>query len=364
VFYAIADIHLANHRMFGGVYKAGLNERAQTIASTMRRAVDIATSDDKLLVLGDVFDTDAPAPALICAAQLALAGKNVHVTKGNHDMSSTDPGHNACAPLAGHCVVEETPAVLLADKAGLTAGVMVPFATPVRETILAALEVAKASPAWRAASQRLVFGHWGIASPDDPIYLRGSRDAIDAKELAELCFEHDVCGVAAGNWHKRRQFEFSREGHNPVRLLQVGGLTPTGFDNPGWVGYGTVASWNAAKAAWQYRELPGPRFLRHMPTMEELAAHAGCQVYVRVDGTSADQENLREQLAALPLAGRQTRVVNAEKIAAAKASAHAAAAANTVESALAGFIEKMKLPEHADREETKQLAQQYLAGVA
>ena len=361
MFYAIADIHLANHRMFGGLHKAGLNERAQNIAACMRRAADIATADDKLLVLGDVFDTDTPAPALICAAQMALEGSNVHVTKGNHDMSSADPGHNACAPLAGHCRVEEFPTVLLADKTGMTAGVVVPFATPVRETILAALVVAKAAPEWRAAQQRLIFGHWGIASPNDPPYLRDARDAIGAEELADLCFAADVCGVAAGNWHKRRQFEFSKN-ERSVKLLQVGGLAPTGFDNPGWVGYGTVASWNAAKATWQYRELPGPRFLRHMPTLAEIEEHAGCQVYVRVDGTHEEQAGLLAQLIKLPLDGRQTRVTSAEKMATARASAKAAAEANTVAAALAGYIDKMKMPEHAERVEVQKLAQQFLVG--
>jgi hypothetical protein len=365
--YAVADIHLANHRTFGGIYTAGLNERARAITGILRRAADVAGPEDKMLVLGDVFDTDAPAPALIFAAQQALRSvnspSNVHVIKGNHDMSSTDLGHNACAPLSGHCFVEEEPRVLLADKAGVTAGLMIPFAVPVREAILTALAHARTVPAWRAAKQRLVFGHWGIAAPDDPVYLREAHDAIDAAELAAICFDFDVCGVAAGNWHKRRQFEFSRENKN-VRLLQVGCLAPTGFDNPGWDGYGTVASWNASKAAWQYRELPGPRFLRHVPTIDEINAHLGCQVYVRVDGSADEQETLKEQLAKLPLQGRQTRIKSAEKLAAAKAAAAAASAANTVESALAGYVENMKLPPFADRAEVQKLALQLLAGAA
>jgi hypothetical protein len=363
MFYAIADLHLANHRMFGGVYTAGLNERARAIARAIRQAADVVGENDSLLVLGDVFDSDTPSPALISAAQQALEGSNVHVIKGNHDMSSTDPGHNACAPLAGHCVVEEAPHVLLADKAGLTVGLMVPFATPVRDAILAALAIAKKNASWRAATQRLVFGHWGIAAPDDPPYLREAHDAIDASDLADLCFMHDVCGVAAGNWHKRRQFGHAR-GDKFVSLLQVGSLAPTGFDNPGWEGYGTVASWNAQKKSWQYRELPGPRFLRHMPTIEEIRSHLGCQVHVRVNGTAEEQASLKEQLDALPLAGRQTRIASAEKLAAAKAAAHAAAIASTVELALVGYIEKMTLPTLADRAEVQKLALQFLAGAA
>ena len=43
--------------------------------------------------------------------------------------------------------------------------------------------------------------------------------------------------------------------------FQVGALAPTGFDDPGPVGYGGLVTWDPDTQALETYQLPGPRFL-------------------------------------------------------------------------------------------------------
>ncbi len=146
-----------------------------------------------------------------------------------------------------------------------------------------------------------------------------------------------------------------------MHMLQIGALVPTGFDNPGWDGYGTVAWWNSQDAHWCHRELPGPRFLRHVPSREELKAHHDCKVHVRVDVSTEQAEEVQQQLASLPVFSGHTRIVadSQEKIQRLSA-ASAARSASTVGKALAEYIKKMPIPVGVDRDEVFAITKEYL----
>jgi hypothetical protein len=54
-------------------------------------------------------------------------------------------------------------------------------------------------------------------------------------------------------------------------ILQGGALCPTGFDNQGLHGYGTLAFWDTDKHRLSWQEMPGPRFCVARSEEEEQA---------------------------------------------------------------------------------------------
>jgi hypothetical protein len=357
--YCVGDVHLANRRMFGGDLHGGLNGRARDIAAVLGLAYSWA-KDGEFVILGDLFDTHSPTPAIIRAAQKALeydsSGQtHTHVIVGNHDMASDAEGDNACSPLAPIAnVVEAKPSIIVDDDE--TAALLVPFKTPVRDAIVKALHYAEKQEAWKDCSQRVLLGHWGISAASDPPYLRTARDAISADELFEICEFHDVNGVCAGNWHGRR--EFAKDG---VHILQVGALCPTGFDNPGWDGYGTLAWWNSQDGRFRWKEIPGPRFLTHLPSKEELKQHADCKIYARPDAADVEEAaDLVEKIRALPITGHPRIVASEAEKEKRVTAATSARSATTVGKAIAAYIEEISLPTGVDREEVLATVRHYL----
>ena len=270
--YCVADIHLANRKQFPGDMRAGLNGRARSIVTALSEAMSVVSGQAEMVLLGDVFDTHSPSPALIRALQDALGIDRATVIVGNHDMASDEVGNNACAPLAPCAqIVESIPAMSYfeADNGAPGAALMVPFKAPVGAAISDALDWAEQQPDWKAAEVKLLMGHWGISCESDPVFMREARDAISIDELYDFCEQGDIQGCAAGNWHGRRDWML-----DGCHILQVGALCPTGFDNPGFEGYGTVAWWNTQAGVWKWKEIAGPRFIRHIPTAGELKKHS------------------------------------------------------------------------------------------
>ncbi len=325
----------------------------------MRDAYGMTTPEDAFIVLGDLFDHHAPTPALIRATQDAFdqggCGRAFAIP-GNHDQSTDTPGDNACSPLWIADCVDRTRVIVDGD----TAALLVPFGAPVADTLEAAALKAAQVEAWSAKPIRVVLGHFGISLDSDPPYLQGAGDAISAEDLRTFCEAHDVDGVAAGNWHLRRDFSVK----DGPAIVQVGALAPTGWDNPGWNGYGTVTVWDEEALAWHATTLPGPRFVRHVPSPDELDKHRDCAIYARVDATPDDVVPTRERLAGLDLAGYEVRVVDP---AGEKAAQEAAAAVRTVEllgEALGRYVAAMPVPEGVTRAELLQAATSYLPRVS
>ena len=365
--YCIADVHLANRRDGGGELVGGLNTRAREILEAMRRASSMCDHEDHLVVLGDLFDHADPSPALLSAAQRALAPNAgaalAHVIVGNHDMRSSEIGNNACAPLWPVAnVVEGHPQVIVDHTVSNVAALLVPFGTPVADTICDALMYAEEQADWVDAEERIILGHWGISTEDDPPFMRNARDAINVDELYNFCVKANVDGVAAGNWHKRRSFEVAdADNRKPVHILQTGALVPTGYNNPGIEGYGTVCWWAAGVKQWKWIELPGRRYLRHVPRRSELQYDRGNKIFVKVDvdPDAGDIDEVRRILSEMPVASTVVPV-NRQASKQASEAASAVQSQETLAEALAAFIDKMPIPTGVDRKEVLIAAQKYL----
>ena len=119
--HAIADVHLANHKAFGGALDAGLNARARAVVTALRDVRDhferANAGPSELIVLGDLFDTHHPSPQLVDAVMGAINQSydvRVHMLVGNHDAASVAPGDHAMIPfrhLTGY-EVHDRPAVV------------------------------------------------------------------------------------------------------------------------------------------------------------------------------------------------------------------------------------------------------------
>lgn len=344
----IADVHLANHARFGGLVRRGVNQRAQHILDVLDAAVLAAPPGD-LFVLGDLFDVAKPEPSLIAAAQAVFSQRSdltVRLLVGNHDQTSESPGNHAMAPLSPVAEVYEVPTYLHPDK-GRPAVLVVPFAAPMApaldEAVLTHAHLLKERP-W------VLLGHWGIAADDSPVYLREGRDVVALSRLQEIAVEFPtLLGVAAGNWHTRWMGGIRPPGFGPV--LQVGALVPTGWDNPGPTGYGTLARWDQG---WVSRELPGPRFVTSVADAERVTK-AGGVPYLRLRGEAAPE--------GLKVAGLVVEAGDdAEVTAAARTAAAAARSADTLEGALRAFVEAMPVPEGVSRLDVLAKARGFLAG--
>lgn len=355
--YCVADVHIANHRLLGGLHVGGLNIRACRALEVLEAAARTCERGDALAILGDMFDHHHPVPALISGAERALlrgGHPNTWILAGNHDQSSGVPGDNACAPMLGVATLVEMEWNILWDLD--TAALMVPFGTPPLDKIRSALDQAAATvPAWSKAKKRLVLGHFGISQLGDAPWMRSAANSVDVEALADLCASRDVDGVAAGDWHKRRHWSY-----NCVDILQVGALVPTGWDNPGWTGYGTLARWDGHQ--WLYTELPGPRFLTHRVTENELREHPGCQPYLRLEASDSDEaEELREEMQALGAVVHVDIVDVARKERARKAAAAVRETA-TVRAALKAYLKQQALPDGVTAQHVLDLVEAHLPG--
>jgi DNA repair exonuclease SbcCD nuclease subunit len=249
--YLIADVHLGNHhrlQKIGGVFQAGLNARAREIRDVLANACH-TVGGGQLVVAGDLFDTADPIPELVSAAMDHLPEGTVLIP-GNHDQTSWDAGHNALGPLAngGHYVWER-PAAL--DAGGGLAIVVVPFRnSPTAQYLRDSLDGLDVP----AAERTLLVGHFGIEDGKTPAYLHGSRTSVGLAELVKILGEYGIDDCAAGDWHEHKMWQLG--GH---RVTQIGALAPTGWDNPGLKGYGSLIKWDAE--GFHRQEVPGPRFV-------------------------------------------------------------------------------------------------------
>lgn len=270
--YFIADVHSGNHGGFSGSYQVGLNWRSRRILETLSAAARLVGRSAGLTIAGDLFNSHEPAPQVIAATISALRGETwladadtrvespelVTILRGNHDANSTVKGDDALGPLAhvdGLDVVDEPCAYDFADDFG---GFMLPFRPgEPEEWVPAALDSINYPDPHRT---RVLVTHFGIADETTPEYMR--RGSMHVDKLAECCRKHNIRYVFSGDWHSRKVWE--KEG---VTIVQVGALVPTGFNNPGLDGYGSV--WRLSLSGLELVEMPGPRFLRFI-TLTQL----------------------------------------------------------------------------------------------
>lgn len=369
---AVADVHLGNHRRFGGPVEASLNQRCRFTLDVYRRASERAAelNASAFVVLGDLYDDDRPLPQLITEVQRITSradadGVTTVFLVGNHDQTSADARDHALGPLAPAGVVVAEPRTLVVGKGtdAVELGLL-PFHVGLSEQWIA--DAARAFE-WRTTGQpRLLCIHAGVRDEKTPAYLQDSKDAIKAATLVELARELAVGVVLAGNWHQRRRWQ--SRGEQPVDVLQLGALVPTGWDNPGVDGYGTLAIYGADGVV-RHESLPGPRFVRvkceaDLKVQLAFAEKRSVQLYVQWEAAPDELADASRRMAELV---EQSKVAAGEVIAGeqqaaekAWAAAEAARSACSLEEALSAYVAEMDLPIDVDRDDVLDRSRKYL----
>lgn len=236
----IADVHVHNHTAFGGVVVGRRNERCIAIEECLRSAVRHSADFALLAVAGDLFDNDRPLPDHIHAVGGILAeGCPKALAVGNHDQHSTATHDHALAPLAlvpGVQVFDAPGSVSLGDGTFVD---ILPFWVDVLQYI---------------PRGRIVIAHHGIADEKTPPFLRHGKGVVQTSDLFTWMNMHGVDYYVAGDWHEHKHWE--RGGKH---IIQVGALVPTGWNNPGHYGYGSLIVID--DDGWRREVIPGPRFL-------------------------------------------------------------------------------------------------------
>lgn len=380
----LADAHVGNHKRLGGENRAGINARANLCLHTLHAAVQECSGVDYLFICGDLFDGVRPEPQIIAAVAdiLSMTGLPTYILRGNHEMVSTDQGDHSLGPL--DCVgdvhvIEESTLVRLEsapDAPKQTVEVLaVPFFPGSHATklpgILKSLAVQGGQRESPPASTRLLALHSGISDDKTDQWLKGAPDSIAAAVLADLMFEHDIGLAFAGHWHKHRAWDYFHPDSSrkrSSRIYQLGALVPTGWNNPGVEGYGTLAVWDSRKDAERATLLtiPGPRFL--IGASEAQAAEKlNHKVFVRWPTLTPEEEkDARTALAALKKGGTivagEVEPDRHESEVAARSAAMVARSADTLAGALAAFVNEMPLPEGVERAAVLERAKHYLEG--
>lgn len=246
----VADLHIGNHRVQGGAYECGVNERCQATIDVLERALEIAAEEgcEEFIVAGDLFDTAKP-PAQLIAPVMALfnwavsaKSMTIRLLVGNHDQSSADPRDNALMAFAY---------AGLADVISIpteTGGVLyVPFrAGNMLEWVEECIE---------GRNPRIIVAHHGIIKHDTPPWLAESQGAVHLEKVKELMARCGAQAYFSGDWH-----EWFQCCTDDYFIAQIGALCPTGYDNPGDE-YGNLLVVDTGEPTHvRMREVPGPRF--------------------------------------------------------------------------------------------------------
>lgn len=355
----VADCHVGNHKRHGGTALAGLNARCRATVDVLTRAAKHARSiDAPLVVLGDLFDTTHPEPQVIAAVQRALAGIETYLLMGNHDQFSTAKGDHALGPLDGFNMIEVVERPMVVDFANAEVW-MVPFRPGDAREWLPEVLATSFQNAFPIKRPRVMGLHLGLIDESTPEYLRNAHDAVSVELVNELCARYNIGYVVAGNWHMRRRWG---------NVMQIGALVPTGWDNPGLGGYGTLAVLDTAAPPDEqlsFVELPGPRFVKTR-TVDEASAVAEeakrllHQLYLQ-HVAPPDQLDATLGLLGIPGVHAVEVVPDAKQAeAAARSAADAARSGETLAAALRGFVGEMQLDEGVDRDAVLRRAQGYL----
>lgn len=355
----VADIHCANHRRHGGPVEAGLNRRCRQILKALEVAVVRAQDRDceVLVVLGDLFDTTRPEPQIVRAVQRVFEKMPVYVLMGNHDLVSTAPGDHALGPLSPVSEVVEVPTWIMPSPDLQL--LYVPFRPgPAVEWLPEVVKEAAPKRHHKDIPATMLL-HLGLADDDTPAFMRGVHDAVPVGLVTSLCQEYGFKACFAGNWHYHKVLR-----KRPL-ICQVGCLAPTGWDNSGLEGHGTLVLWDGKQM--EVEEIPGPRFLdvdhEDAPIIDEAVA-GGHQLYVRCkvkkDQVSGMQRWLKDARAGEVIESGEVMLDDVEVRAAARSAATIARSADTLDEALDGFIRHMDLPEGVDRPTVLAKAKDYL----
>lgn len=232
-----------------------------------------------LVIAGDLFDSAKPSPQLIAATMEALEDTDLIIVCGNHDRASSRAGDHALGPLQeglGATVVEKR---LEYNSGGFTAAFFAAGAT---------LE----DLAWsRKKSADVVICHAGLSMPDDPPWLHNSKGSLPVSNIRASVPRGAL--ILSGDWHSHKAIT--------DRTVQIGALVPTGWDNPGLVGYGSVILVFPDRT-WDRIELAGPRFVdvSSAEELERLRSDSNALIYARRTGEAPRADDEARELVIKP----------------------------------------------------------------
>lgn len=344
--FAIADVHIANHKAFGGEVRSSINKRCRYTLNVLSDAVNMCHKENGVLVVvGDLFDVTRPEASVIAEVQRILEPVEAILIKGNHDSNSDQPNDHAMAPLRPVATVIEEPTII---KVGTTNLWCAPSDPRQTESWLPDV-LGRLAKSRSAADNDALFIHTGISDPKTPKFLGAVKDQIPAHTLAGLCAQHGLTHVFAGNWHNRKDWKISRDGLD-VHIQQIGALVPTGWDNEGLHGYGGVAKFHAQKTTMI--EVPGPRFIKVRGDLEDVRnllrkVKDSSLLYIKVlcspDSLTDTTEFMAELVTRGIIAAQSVVVDKVYRTAAAHSAAHSARNAENADKALEYYINRMPL---------------------
>jgi len=373
----IADVHLGSPKRMGGALTGSINTRGKLTLDTLLRATNEALAQECsiLVVAGDLFDEHDPPAQLIDEAASILGGAckrglEVILVPGNHDRHSLTPGDNAMSPLAhAGCSIIEEPLALLAhcgQQAQHTI-ICVPCANedaPLKEVLRTQIKTAMAVQEDFKARPRVLVGHFGVIDHLTAPWLRAASNAILVDDLREICEEFDIWFVCAGDWHEHKCWHYPNGGE--CVITQVGALNPTGFDNPGSEGYGSLIIIDPKDKEWSRREIPGPRFIsttaheKGLPGRLEGLRKEGHSVFLQLKTSTQDTVQSKVSLDSMSpyiisgevaLTGEQGKTRDAAEVT--KSTA-------TLAQSLARFVESLPVPDGVDRARVLSMSRSYL----
>ena len=367
----VADVHLANHKRFGGPVECSLNERCRFGLGVLDAAGNRthAMGGRYLVSVGDLFDGVRPEPQLIAAVK-RLFGPGIDLIPmlGNHEFVSRGDNDNSLSPLA-FSIEKAGWLNILNSRNGLIEDLPV-FAVPFfpseskgRTTQILRNVVGGAGQSKASSGARALAVHLGVSDARTPPWLRNASDSIDVDDLADIARQGGFSFVFAGNWHNHQVWS---PGDGAVTVIQIGALVPTGFDNPGLDGYGGLVVWDSETGHYTYEEIPGPRFLSLSAT-EEPPDLSGSPHTVYISAKAAPAQ-IAERTRALEAARCLGWPAHAYEVLpdrelveqGARAAGAGAARAETLGAAVAAYVEKMPLSEGVDRGRVLSLTQDFL----
>lgn len=380
----IADVHVGNHAKFGGPLVCSINSRCRLILAALRMAADEAFTKGPLVVAGDLFDTERPEAPILFAIQniLASAAKSpaynaarpkplTWLIPGNHDNHSDEAGDSALAPLYAENLVSVIyePAVQRFGTAdtGYIDVAMIPYRSgSTRKWLPEEVDrlMSEYTPPKSGHGIRVLCIHAGLATVSSPPYLKDSHDAIDVSQIETIMAQHGFEYCVAGNWHRRVRFD---KPTGPI--MQIGALVPTGFDNPGLGGYGsiiTVGNTHDGSHTIFVREIKGPRFVKVKSETElknaiKAGNEYGHKLFIEYE---ADAEDKPAADALLQSLKNDSKVwafdVVPSEVKTKKVATADDAAELSVDDFIAQWIDEMPLAPGVDRQDVKSIVSKCL----
>lgn len=367
----VADVHLGNHRLFGGPVTVGRNARFDETRRCFEDALLAARSHgcDAFVVCGDLFDTVAPTPQQLAPVFSALANAHMEVLLlvGNHEQVSMDSGDNALVAfgiLRNVLVLDRVTSCYVTSSTAASHQQqrvpihVVPFVSaPALERTGGDLahyirSHVRELPAGYHSDFLLL--HAGIVDEATPSYLRSAHDAIHCDDLFTLMDDIGAKVAIAGNWHTHRVWY-----RGGKRIIQCGALVPTGFDNPGLAGYGKLVIVDSETFAYDTVDIRSPRFLTaHADdiTPQELDTMIASLPETTQGAVSRAYVQLRVSAQDLPkTAGFDPALVRVvvdknDVVRSTSQAARAATSAVTLAAAVREYVSNMSLPTHAQRD--------------